>query len=105
MLPTNPLYWCPSCQCLFAPPRNAHPVDGVNPNCPNCGSIMHPSPQPLDNPGGTIVTLKIVGVVAQFLVASGVLEYLEERAKKTDSRLDDIALNFARALIEQAAKL
>lgn len=98
-------FWCPTCR-THVQKANAIPSDGLKPiSCYTCGSDLEPAFALVHNPISLPFALTLLGVVARLLIRSGAMDSLDEHAKTTNTKLDDFALQVARALVLEAAKL
>lgn len=105
MCKENPAFYCPSCATLV-PPSAAVPNSSLGQwQCPTCDTVLEPDPFLAGNPISVTLGLKLIGVVARQLVASGAVERLEDKARQTANSIDDIAARVAAAIVREAAKL
>lgn len=103
--PPQPEYFCPNCQLEIRAP-DAIPADGARAaSCSHCGTVLQLAAEVLGNPISLPFALTLVGVVARLLIRSGALERLEELAVKTPTPVDNFAVQLARAVVIEAAKL
>lgn len=75
------------------------------PRCPSCGDPLMDSAPLIGNPFPVALATTTAGALARLLISSGVLDLLKERAKDSETKVDDVALCIAIAVIEQVAKL
>lgn len=73
--------------------------------CPICGDTLHITPPLVGNPFPVALATTTAGALARLLISTGVLDLLRERTKDSETKLDDVALCIAIAVIEQVAKL
>lgn len=75
------------------------------PRCPMCGDPLMSSAPLIGNPFPVALATTTAGALARLLISSGVLDLLKERANDSETKVDDVALCIAMAVIEQVAKL
>ncbi|MBA7536815.1 hypothetical protein ES705_29080 [subsurface metagenome] len=103
--PLNLRLWCPNCN-LSMDAADAIPAEGErSPTCSCCGTELLRDLHRVQNPIQVGLALKLIGVVARLLDASGALDALDKYAYKTDTELDDLAARIARAIIKECTKL
>lgn len=97
--------WCPRCERPIDK-ADAIPADGAKPmSCSCCGTALVAPLAVLDNPVDIGAGLKLIGLVARLLVKTGALDALEDYAKGSPTRLDDIAARVARAIVMECSRL
>lgn len=96
---------CDTCQKWIEPGRFIFQEGRSAPHCPDCDEPLDVQSALFANPFPLALALAIPRGLAKILVRSGVLEHLQEKAKGTESPLDDLALRIAKAIIQEAANL
>lgn len=97
--------WCPRCERPIDQ-ADAIPADGAKPvSCSSCGTALVAPLTVLDNPVDIGAGLKLIGLIARLLVKTGALDALEDYAKGSPTRLDDIAARVARAIVMECSRL
>jgi hypothetical protein len=97
--------YCPACDEIVFALRSPDEDPAIPLSCPKCRKTTQAVALNFDFPIGPILALRLLGALAQILKKTGVVEQLQEKAKTTETPLDDFALRIAAAIINEASTL